>query len=157
MESHIEDKLLKIMKCFKKPFKITVTGVSMKPILFEGDVITVKPSEIYKVGDLIVYKYKDQFLLVHRILFIRDEKYYCKGDNSYRLEEVKNEQVIGKVEVLYRDNQKMEMPIFTDELIELSLKVNRIFCKFNFNIEETKKTISYMKYSRLLNRLIKQK
>ena len=153
MESHVEDKLLLIMKRLNKSFKITVSGISMNPILFEGDVITIEPSRIYNAGDLLVYKYEDKKLLVHRLLFIKNKKYYCKGDNSFRLEEVESEQIFGKVVAFYRNNHMIEMPNFTHELIELSLEISRIFCDYNYDIEKTKKTRTYNKYKQLISNL----
>lgn len=73
-----------------------VTGISMNPVLKEGDIITyeeIPPSEV-KVGDIIVYRiptltrkhYNCPPIIAHRVVEIRDAAiglhYRTKGDNS---------------------------------------------------------------------------
>ena len=42
-----------------KSFELSVTGRSMKPVLYKGDVITVQPQEEYSVGDILgTYVYR---------------------------------------------------------------------------------------------------
>jgi len=76
---------------------ITVTGVSMEPALRAGDIVTIRCGETYEVGDILVFLYKNNELLVHRLLRIKDQRYFCKGDNAFRLEDVSYEQIFGKV------------------------------------------------------------
>ena len=77
--------------------EITVTGISMEPSLHAGDVVTIRRFESYEVGDILVFLYKNNDLLIHRLLRIKDKKYFCKGDNAFRLEDVSYEQIFGKV------------------------------------------------------------
>jgi len=67
---------------------LTVSGDSMLPVLSDGDVVTLKKEDQYKLGDILVYPYKEGMLLIHRLLLIDNCRYYCKGDNSLRLEDV---------------------------------------------------------------------
>lgn len=77
------------------PFGL-VTGISMNPVLKEGDIITyeeISPSEV-KVGDIIVYSippltqkhYNFPPIVAHRVVEIGDAAtglhYRTKGDNS---------------------------------------------------------------------------
>ena len=50
--------------------ELTVTGSSMEPVLHHGDTITVQNKESYEIGDILVFLYKHQELLVHRLLKI---------------------------------------------------------------------------------------
>lgn len=114
---------------------IKATGNSMYPTLSDGDMITVVQEDNYVVGDILVFWYKQDFL-VHRLLKICDGIYFCKGDNSFRLESVDKKFVVGKVALVNSDSiQKWD-----NSLIELSYLVNRQFRNLCYDIEKTKKT-----------------
>ena len=70
----------------KRPFKLTVSGVSMFPLLKEGDRITILPKDEYEVGEVLVFIYGQNEILAHRLLMKEGGQYYCKGDNSFRIE-----------------------------------------------------------------------
>lgn len=122
---------------------ITVIGVSMEPALQAGDVITVCECGEYKLGDILVYVYKTGELLVHRLLKI-GSKYYCKGDNAFRLEDVEKTQVLGKVIAV-----NGELPIPWDERkIDMSYNVNRAFYECRYDVKKTKQTEIYKLYEK---------
>jgi PqqD family protein of HPr-rel-A system len=146
MDKTIFEKLLKAQKQRGKPFEITVVGDSMYPILFQGDTFTVQPCEDYEIGDILVFNYKQDELLVHRLLFKKDGKYFCKGDNSFRLEDMPINQIIGKV-ILINGN---ELPRCSEKLIALSYAVNRQFKKSAYDIEKTKQTDIYRLYKKII-------
>lgn len=75
---------------------LTVKGNSMLPALNEGDEISVKKEDDYHVGDIIVFDYPGEGLLIHRIISIDDGIYICKGDNAIRKEPVMKRKIIGK-------------------------------------------------------------
>ena len=147
-------KILKAMKMLNKSFDITVTGTSMIPTMYERDIIKVQPLVNYNIGDIIVFYYNDNELIVHRLLAINDNNYLCKGDNAFRLESVEKEQIIGKVIGLWRESGIISLPKFTNELISLSFKIHRIFLQHSFDLERTKETDEYKKYKYLMNKLI---
>ena len=104
---------------------LTVSGDSMVPVLSDGDVVTLKQENQYMVGDILVYPYKEGKLLIHRLLRIDNCRYYCKGDNSLRLEDVDISEIIGKV-VLVNGN---ELPPNSPSHTKLSYAINRLFVK----------------------------
>ena len=53
-----------------KDADITVTGISMEPTLHAADVVTVRRAEAYEAGDILVFLYKNNELLIHRLLFL---------------------------------------------------------------------------------------
>ena len=128
---------------------ITVTGVSMEPTLCEGDIVTLKRAEAYEVGDILVFRYKYNELLIHRLLRIDNGRYYCKGDNSFRLEDVEYEQIAGKVVL---KNSEPLLP-FTQTAIILSYLVNRAFRKNKYSIEETKKSGIFRFYKQYIEKV----
>ena len=75
---------------------LTVTGVSMNPTMHEGDHVTVCRADSYAVGEVLVFLYKGE-LLIHRLIKIENNRYFCKGDNAFRLEDVTFGEIAGKV------------------------------------------------------------
>ena len=128
---------------------ITVTGVSMEPTLYEGDVVTLKRADFYEVGDVLVFLYKHNELLIHRLLRIENGRYYCKGDNSFRLEDVEYEQIAGKVVLKNGD----PLSFFSQNAITLSYLVNRVFRKNGYSIDETKKSGIFRFYKQYINKV----
>lgn len=130
---------------------IFVTGTSMEPTFFDGQQITVQKQISYEVGEVIVFEYK-QDLVVHRILYSNKNQYYCKGDNSFKIEDIDRSQILGKAMFL---NCK-DVPVFTNDLIELAIKVNILYRKHSYDIEPVLLSDTYKKYKNLLLELNKK-
>lgn len=132
-------RILFLRSKIKKPFELTVAGISMLPILHEGDTITVCRKDFYEIGDILVFFYKQNELLVHRLLKIEKKRYYCKGDNAFRLEDISEEQILGAI-LLEND------PHHTMEFVCDSYQINRIFRKLKYNVEMAKQSTEYELY-----------
>ena len=84
---------------------LVVQSGSMEPVIKMGSVVVVKPSEEYKVGDIITVKEpaNPKSSLTHRIAEIKERdgktSYVTKGDanNTPDMEERPKENVLGKV------------------------------------------------------------
>lgn len=124
---------------------LEVIGQSMFPVLQEKDLLFVAVEKQYQPGDILVYMYKN-VLTVHRILFVKNSVFYCKGDNSFRLEDVCSENVIGKVVYLKRNGRMIVPPKVEQSFLDDSFLISRIFRKKGYDITETKKTIEYQNY-----------
>lgn len=82
-----------------------ITTNSMKPMLNVGDIVIAKDlkegdkekAEL-KIGDIIVYKNKDDRNVTHRIVDKKDNIFITKGDNNNVLdkENIKCEEIVGK-------------------------------------------------------------
>ena len=120
---------------------ITVTGVSMEPTMRAGDSIVVCRAETYNVGDILVYSYKGE-LLVHRLLKLENGRYFCKGDNAFRLEDVTAEEIAGKVTLC----NGQPPPPFPREHVALSYLVNRTFRKCGYDTTKIKQSGIYRFY-----------
>jgi PqqD family protein of HPr-rel-A system len=143
------DLMYKLLKARIKVFEqaeISVAGVSMNPNLFDGDRITVSPCKNYVPGDILIFNYKQEGILVHRLLYIKGEKYFCKGDNSFRLEDINKEQIVGKV-ILANGNKPAPC---TDRLLEFSYLVNREFVKCRYDTQKTKQSDIYQLYKKAI-------
>ncbi|OGO93610.1 MAG: hypothetical protein A2Y17_00690 [Clostridiales bacterium GWF2_38_85] len=136
MTTEIKATILKMMLRKNYCVEMSVTGNSMYPQLKEGDSIFLRPSCEYTIGDIIVFIYKND-LLIHRLIKIKDDIYYCKGDSSFRLEDIKKEDIIGSVQ---------NMSSIDNKFIEMSLSVNEEFVSNGYEIEATKASDIYLKY-----------
>lgn len=81
----------------------TTVGYSMYPLLIHRKTLVKieKVNEELQIGDLPLYKRKDQYV-IHRIIGIDNEYYQIRGDNTYTIEQVNKDAVIGKVIEIYR-------------------------------------------------------
>lgn len=131
---------LLFMSKTKKPFDLTVEGTSMLPILQPGEIINICAKDNYSVGDILVFFYKNELLIVHRLLKIEDGRYFCKGDNSFRLEDIEKQDIVGAVMIESDINN-------TSEFINASYSVNRIFRESGYDINITKSSRKYAEYA----------
>ena len=75
----------------------------MEPVIHNGDMLVVlheySPDFTLEVGDILVYWYDTDTVIGHRIIDIRDDKYYVQGDTVPWRDDVavRQESVIGKV------------------------------------------------------------
>ena len=111
----------------------------MFPILKSGDIITVRRKQPYSIGDILVFSYNNEQILVHRLLKIEGNIYFCKGDNSFRLEMVRENNIIGSVILLYDKNNN------SDFVID-SYAIYRLFCKNEFDSQKTMLSAKYINY-----------
>ena len=141
MDRSLMNKLLSANLRSGRDITISVTGVSMNPTLYDGDRVTVLRADHYDIGDILVFFYKGE-LLIHRLIKKENERYFCKGDNAFRLEDLTIDDIFGKV-ILQNQQPIIESPKW---LPELSYLVNRTFRKCGYDIEKTKKSGIYRFY-----------
>ena len=145
MDDRVAIKILPKLLIANNTIDISVKGHSMIPTLFEGDTITICKKDKYIVGDILVFAYKFDMLLIHRLVKF-DDKYFCKGDNSFRLEDVELHDIIGKV---VKVNGKDISP-WPKWKIDMSYKINRSFFECRYNIQKTIQTDIYKIYEQLV-------
>lgn len=140
MDKSMQIKILMAQRRAGKPFNLTVTGTSMNPSLYENDLAKIMIEEIYEIGDILVFVYNQNELLVHRLLEQKDDIYYCKGDNALRVEKIGHEQIIGKVIDIKRQGQSIPLILFSDKFFVLSKAVNKAFFKCRYDPVKTRAT-----------------
>lgn len=123
---------------------ISVVGTSMFPTLLENDVVTVTKSKDYTIGDILVFVYKNNELIVHRLLKKEHDIYFCKGDNSFRLEDITYEKIVGKVTKV----NNLNISPCPADLIEQSLNIHKKLATLNYDIVKLKNTIMYKTYKK---------
>ncbi|MCX6554729.1 MAG: signal peptidase I [Candidatus Aminicenantes bacterium] len=65
-------------------FRFQARGHNMTPAIRDGDVITVSPFKDFMLqrGDVLAFRHPEQpQMLVHRVLYVKEKKYFIKGDN----------------------------------------------------------------------------
>jgi len=124
----------------------------MTPTLTAGNLITISPYTIYVPGDILVYQYKNEGLLVHRLLLTEGASnsstlYHCKGDNAFRLETISYQDIIGKVTAV--DN----FPIspWPDWKTKLSYAVHLQYKQCEHGVVQAKETDIYRLYALLIH------
>lgn len=122
---------------------ISVRGTSMLPMFRPGDWITVERASSPKIGEIFVFLYKGT-LTVHRLVKIEDDLAFLKGDNAMRLEDVRTEDLIGRV----TEVNGRTPAAFPPELIGIALLVNREFRRCAYSAEKVKKSDIYIQYER---------
>ena len=86
-------------------------GVSMLPMLRQKtDTVDLSPlpSKLKKY-DLPVYRYPSGKIVMHRVVAVKDDHYVCLGDNTYRYEYIRPEQMIGLVTAFKRGDKRIEV------------------------------------------------
>lgn len=85
-------------------------GVSMQPMLHENRdlVIIEKPQGRLKPYDVALYRRGKDYVL-HRVLEVREHDYVIRGDNTYSLEYIPAENVIGVLKAFVRKGRRIEV------------------------------------------------
>ena len=145
MDNAMQRRLLFALTAAGREPEINVVGVSMNPTFFAGDVIAVRRCDEYVPGDILVFDYRDEGLLVHRLVHA-DGTYWCKGDNAFRVEEVEVSRIAGKV---VRVGGKPVKP-WPAWLTELSWQINRTLLSYDCDYPRLKAGSLYKHYHNIL-------
>ena len=91
----------------------TTHGKSMRPLLNNGDSVTVKKADKYKVGDVILFRKEDGSFVVHSIIKIKKGLFYTQGDSLHEKDEpIKIDNILGKVVEFIYPNKKVSINDF---------------------------------------------
>ena len=92
-------------------FRLRVAGVSMRPVLLEGDeVVAVRTvgRACWRLGDILVIDLPEAGLVVHRVLWTGSTTVRTRGDGSGRMDApVSLERVIGRIVDVRRNGQSV--------------------------------------------------
>ena len=89
-------------------FMTLTKGPSMRPMLRQcKDIVVItEPVGELKKGDVPLYKRRNyEFLVLHRILEVKEDHYVIRGDNTYSLEYVPKDFVVGVLKEFYRNGK----------------------------------------------------
>lgn len=139
MDNLLLHKMLGCIAGRNEPFSIQVAGISMLPVIANGQTVCFQKKESYKAGDNILFLYKNDELIVHRLLRIEGGIYYCKGDNAFRIEDVRPERILG-VALLEEDANN------TPEFIRDSWEIGQLFHRLKYDKAAVLLTDEYREY-----------
>lgn len=126
--------------------KIVVTGSSMNPSLLNGDEIILEQADDYSAADIVLFHYNENEYIIHRIVYKDNNIIICKGDNSFRLEYIKFESIIGMVNKVIRNNEIIEIPSLDERYLDMSYKIGLLVEKNNHNIKQCILSDLYKQY-----------
>ena len=90
----------------------TNVGYSMYPLIKQReDILRIVKTDIFKKGDIILYKSNVDHYVLHRILKIKKDKIVAAGDHNYRKDQpITKEQVLGKlVSIKKKDGKEIDL------------------------------------------------
>lgn len=128
---------------------VSVMGNSMYPAIWQDDKVFIYRKDDYDVGKILVYAYRSEQYLIHRLLRCINNRYYCKGDNSFRIEDVGKQDILGQVEFVLRNDHIIIPKDVTPEFIKSSLKIGLEFLNNGFNRDKTLNSDIFTKYKQL--------
>ncbi len=139
--------MLRILKCEirkKKHLSLKATGVSMLPQIKQGDSVTIQEKKVYNRGDVVVFLYNGIDLLMHRIVRKTPDAYWCKGDNSFRIESVKADEIVGYV----TDINGTQVEAASKEFVDASLHIGMLFVRNNYDVVKVMLKNEYIEYKK---------
>jgi signal peptidase I len=78
---------------------VIISGNSMEPVFYRGDLVILYSAKDYQIGDIATYRHPEIGPVIHRIIEKEDDRFIFQGDNngwidSYRPQQ---EEIIGKL------------------------------------------------------------
>lgn len=102
-----------------EPLVIFTVGDSMEPLLRNRETLVAiqKVNGSLAIGQLPLYKrpYSGEYVL-HRIVWVKRDAYYTRGDNRFGMEKVPKEWVLGIVKEISRDGKTIQVTDFRYKL-----------------------------------------
>ncbi len=84
-------------------------GVSMRPLLIEREThVMIAPVQTAVPGDILLYTRRNGSHVLHRCIRADGQFCYMRGDNTYGLEKIHREQVLGVVTHIYRKGRRFD-------------------------------------------------
>ena len=113
----------------------TNVGYSMYPLIKQReDILRIVKTDVFKKGDIILYKSNVDHYVLHRILKIKKDKIVAAGDHNYRKDQpITKEQVLGKLVSIKKKNGK-EIDLAKDKKARKFFYTNFFHVKAFFQI-----------------------
>ena len=130
-------------------FRVSVSGTSMYPVLRPNDCVIAVKREFYAIGAILIFSYGNEGCLSHQLLKAIDDKYYCKGDNSFRLEVISNKQIMGQAVFIERGGKTFSPAMVDDKFIKMSFRIYKEFVLSGYDRQKVMETQEYIEYRNL--------
>ncbi len=85
-------------------------GISMLPLIRENrDLMYIRAKKSgFMIGDAVLFKRDSGEYVLHRIIRAANGGYYIRGDNCIYGEFVRNDQILGILEAVFRDEKEIK-------------------------------------------------
>ena len=90
-------------------------GVSMRPLLRTAEThvhilpLSAEGAEAYLPLGIVLYVRPSGKLVLHRLIKQEEDVYYMRGDNTYGLEPIRREQMIGVVDTVWKKGRYIDV------------------------------------------------
>ena len=90
-------------------------GISMRPLLRTAEThvhilpLDAEGAEAYLPWGIVLYQRPAGNLVLHRLIRQEGDVYYMRGDNTYGLEPVRREQMIGVVDTVWKNGRYIDV------------------------------------------------
>ena len=90
--------------------RLKVTGTSMLPSVFPGDIVTVsRCSAADLIPGQIVLCFRDEALVVHRLTSVSGNRFITRGDSlCHNDRPFREDEILGRVVCIYRDGREVD-------------------------------------------------
>ena len=99
---------------------VRIRGNSMEPLISDDVIAFYTVMENYSVGDIVVFEYLQdggKRIISHRIIHKEGDQYLCKGDNSFRIEKITFDEILGKITAILKNGKRINIDV-KDETIK---------------------------------------
>jgi signal peptidase I len=125
--------------------RLKVTGSSMVPSIWPGDLVTVRRQEMptLQSGHVIVYK-RDAVLVTHRITHTYLDHVITRGDSVWHDDApVKEADIVGRVICLVRNGRRVRLnPSYGQRLISFFLRRSDFYRRIMVRLSVANKPVS---------------
>lgn len=126
----------------KKIFQILSSGLSMEPILKDGDILIIKkvPFSKIKINDIVVFK-KENKLIAHRVIYKKHSYLITKGDKVLKSDgKIYQKEIFGKVFQVKREKKffypetlyLIQSSFYFQEIVKIKKKFEKAKIDFLF-------------------------
>lgn len=129
-----------------------VNGSSMNNVIANGDLVLLKKRTKIKTGDVFAYKQNGNYI-VHRALFVGMGYVWEIGDNNYRINKVKKDEILAKVIANITQQKDLDNP----KLNKRIRNVNLIRYLFHKRFRSTKELMKKKGAKRIFVNIIKKR
>lgn len=127
--------------------KLRINGDSMLPDLQNNEIVKIVKCDNYELGDVVLFVYENKYLLIHRIVSLNKDYYFCKGDNAFKIEQIPHKNVYGKCVCKIRNDKEIQLNKIDRKALELSYKIGILLKELNYDYEKVKVSDIYNEYN----------
>jgi signal peptidase I len=127
-----------VARCFGQ-VRLQVTGTSMVPAVWPGDILTVsRCGSVELERGQIVLCFRDRSLVAHRVVRKAGNRIITRGDSLYNFDRpFREEEILGRVVTIVRDGRQVDpYPAWWHGLVCFILRRSQWFVRLLFRLKK---------------------